>query len=335
MAGGQERILRRRIRSIQSTQKITRAQELIAASRIVKAQAAVAAAEPYSATITQVVRDLAASGGAGDSPLLVPRPEVRRVAFIVVAADRGLSGAYNSSVIREAERALLAEQAEGRDYSLVLVGRKAESYFRYREYKIDAVFSGFSEQPSYEDARQVGAAATSAFLAGETDVVEIVYTEYRTAGVQAVVRRTLMPLARAEVDEVEAPAEHGADAASGTAAEVVAASYEFEPSPEAILDLLLPNYVNSRVYAALLNAAASEHTARQRAMKAATDNADDLIISLSRVMNRARQDAITTEIMEIVSGSEALRQGAGETDLLSDTIEGRDADLFAARGADA
>ena len=323
MAGGQERVLRRRIRSIQSTQKITRAQELIAASRIVRATAAVEAAQPYSEAITQVVRDLSAGGGGGDSPLLNPRPEIRRVAFIVISADRGLAGAYNSSVIREAERALVGEIAAGRDYSVIAVGRKAESYFRYRDYKIDAVFSGFSDKPTYEDARKVGAAATQAFLAGETDEVQIVYTEYRSAGVQIVVRQTLMPLVRDEI-----PSASGGD-------ETVAAAYEFEPSPEGILDLLLPRYVDSRVYAALLNAAASEHTARQRAMKAATDNAADLITSLSRVMNRARQDTITTEIMEIVSGSEALRQGeSDEIDYLSDTIEGRDADLFAARGAD-
>jgi F-type H+-transporting ATPase subunit gamma len=321
MPGGQERVLRRRIRSIQSTQKITRAQELIAASRIVKATAAVEAAQPYSEAITRVVRDLSAGSGS-DSPLLVPRPEIRRVAFIVIAADRGLSGAYNSSVIREAERALLAEVARGRDYSLVLVGRKAESYFRYRDYRIEAVSSGFSEQPTYEDARLVGATATRAFLAGETDEVQIVYTEYRSAGVQTVVRQTLMPLVRDEIPDVD------------RGEQAVAAAYEFEPSPEGILDLLLPRYVDSRVYAALLNAAASEHTARQRAMKAATDNADDLITSLSRVMNRARQDAITTEIMEIVGGSEALRQGEGEeSDNLSDTIGGRDADLFATHGA--
>jgi F-type H+-transporting ATPase subunit gamma len=323
MAGGQERLLRRRIKSIQSTQKITRAMELIAASRIVKAQAAVVAAQPYSEAITQVVRDLSAGGGVGDSPLLNPRAEIRRVAFIVVAADRGLSGAYNSSVIREAERALLAEQAAGRDYSLVLVGRKVESYFRYRGYRIDAVFTGFSEQPTYEDARQVGAAATGAFLAGETDLVEVVYTRFVSAGTQAVVRQTLMPLARDDVAVVD----------RGDA-ESVPASYEFEPSPEGILDLLLPRYVDSRVYAALLNAAASEHAARQRAMSAATENADELITSLSRVMNRARQDSITTEIMEIVSGAEALRSGSSEADDLSETIEGSAADLFAARASD-
>ncbi|MFI5054668.1 MAG: F0F1 ATP synthase subunit gamma, partial [Acidimicrobiia bacterium] len=318
MAGGQERLLRRRIKSIQSTQKITRAMELIAASRIVKAQAAVVAAQPYSEAITQVVRDLAVGGGGGDSPLLNPRDEIRRVGFIVVAADRGLSGAYNSSVIRVAERALLAEQAQGRDYSLVVVGRKVESYFRYRGYRIDAVFTGFTEQPTYEDARQVGAAATSTVLAGDTDLVEIVYTHFVSSGTQEVVRQTLMPLAP----------EGDADAPTRDP-ETVPASYEFEPSPEGILDLLLPRYVDSRVYSALLNAAASEHAARQRAMSAATENADELMTSLSRVMNRARQDSITTEIMEIVSGAEALRSGTSETDYLSDTIEGRDADLFA------
>jgi F-type H+-transporting ATPase subunit gamma len=308
MAGGQERILRRRIRSIQSTQKITRAMELIAASRIVKAQAAVAAAQPYSEAITQVVRDLAEAGGGRESALLNPRPEIRRVAHIVVTADRGLCGAYNSSVIREAERSLQRHGAEGQDYALFVVGRKAESYFRYRDYRLDGVFTGFSEQPSYEDARQVGAAATGAFLAGDVDLVEVVYMRFVSAGTQEVERQTLMPLAPSEI--VTAVSDDT----------TVAAAYEFEPSPEGILDLLLPRYVDSRVYAALLNAAASEHASRQRAMKAATDNADDLITTLTRGMNRARQDAITTEIMEIVGGAEALRKGEvhEESEMLSE-----------------
>ena len=297
MAGGQERLLRRRIRSIQSTQKITRAQELIAASRIARAQARVAASQPYSETITEVVRDLAAVGGGGDSPLLNPRPEIRRVGHIVVAADRGLCGAYNSSVIRAAEASIREHAAAGHEYSLVLVGRKAESYFRYRDYDIDAVFTGFSDQPTYEDARRVGAAATDAFLDGRTDLVEVIFTRFVSAGTQEVSRQVLMPLTREEIAST-AVAEPGA----------LRAAYEFEPSAEGILELLLPRYVESRVFAALLNAAASEHAARQRAMKAATDNADELITSLTRVMNRARQDAITTEIMEIVGGSEALRQ---------------------------
>jgi F-type H+-transporting ATPase subunit gamma len=324
VAGGQERVLRRRIKSIQSTQKITRAQELIAASRIARAQATVAAAQPYSENISQVVKDLASSGG-GNSPLLVPREQIQRVAHIVIAADRGLSGAYNSSVIRAAERSVLEQQRLGRDYSLIVVGRKAEGYFRYRDYRIDAAFSGFSDRPTYEDARRVGAAATEGFLSGHTDLVQVVYTRFVTVGTQVVTEETLMPLSRDEIVDPTA----GGDAAGPRAA------YEFEPSTEGILDLLLPRYVDSRVYAAMLNGAASEHAARQRAMKSATDNAEDLITTLSRRMNRARQDSITTEIMEIVSGAEALRAKAVRgDDLLSDTIEGRESDLFVGRTSD-
>jgi F-type H+-transporting ATPase subunit gamma len=320
MAGGQERVLRRRIRSIQSTQKITRAQELIAASRIVRAQGRVHAAQPYSDSITEVVADLA-SGGGISSALLVPRPEVRNVAHIVIAGDRGLCGAYNSNVLRTAEAAIAEDRAAGRGYTLITSGRKAEAYFRYRDYDIAAAFTGFSDQPTYEDARPIGAAATQAFLAEDTDLVEIIYTRFVSAGIQVVERQTLVPMTRPEVESTEA---------SGA----VPASYEFEPSPDTILDLLLPRYVDSRVFAALLNAAASEHASRQRAMKSATDNAGDLIVSLSRVMNRARQDSITTEIMEIVSGAEALRGGKAKLvsdDFLADTIEARRADLFEAR----
>jgi F-type H+-transporting ATPase subunit gamma len=321
MAGGQERVLRRRIKSIQSTQKITRAQELIAASRIVRAQGRVHAAQPYSESITGVVADLAAGGGGISSALLVPRPEVRRIAHIVVAADRGLCGAYNSNVLRTAEAAILEDVAAGRGYSLITSGRKAEGYFRYRNYDIDASFSGFSGQPSYEDARGIGEAATRAFLDERTDLVEIIYTRFVSAGIQVVERQTLVPMVR------EAAVVSDGDGR-------VAASYEFEPSPDTILDLLLPRYVESRVFAALLNAAASEHASRQRAMKSATDNAHDLIISLTRVMNRARQDSITTEIMEIVGGAEALRSSKRKLvsdDFLADTIEARRAELFESR----
>jgi len=320
MAGGQERVLRRRIKSIQSTQKITRAQELIAASRIARAQATVAAAQPYSESISQVVQDLA-RGAAGASPLLVPRAELRRVAHIVVAGDRGLCGAYNTSVIRAAERSVAEHQRQGRDYALFLVGRKAEGYFRYREYRIDGVFTGFSDRPTYEDARAVGSAATAAFLDEQIDLVEIIYTKFVTVGTQVVTQETLMPLSREDILD-DAPSEPRA-------------AYEFEPSAEGILDLLLPRYVDSRVYAALLNGAASEHAARQRAMKSATENAEDLITTLSRSMNRARQDSITTEIMEIVSGAEAMRAKAirGD-DLLADTIEARETDLFRSRTSD-
>ncbi len=226
-----------------------------------------------------------------------------------ITADRGLCGAYNSSVIRAAEGSM-NEQAElGRDYALVVVGRKAESYFRYRNFNIDHSFTGFSDRPSYEDARAIGRAVTAGFLAGEFDMVELVYTRFVSAGSQEVVRRPLVPLDAGVVE--------GGDARPGT--DGTAPTYEFEPAPAAILESLLPRYIEARIYAALLNAAASEHAARQRAMKSATDNADDLITSLARIMNRARQDAITTEIMEIVGGAEALRAGVGAHDDHFDT----------------
>jgi F-type H+-transporting ATPase subunit gamma len=229
---------------------------------------------------------------------------MRKVAHVVIAADRGLCGAYNSTVIRAAEGSIREQTALGRDYGLIVVGRKAEAYFRFRHYRIDAAFSGFSEQPSYEDARTIARALEGPFLAGEYDLVELIYTRFVTVGTQEVVLRPLMPLDR-EVLDASGGRARADDEATGP-------SYEFEPSPDSILEQLLPRYVEARVYAALLNAAASEQAARQRAMKAATDNADDLIVRLTRVMNRARQDAITTEIMEIVGGAEALRQAGGD-----------------------
>jgi F-type H+-transporting ATPase subunit gamma len=301
MAGGQERILRRRIRSINATKKITRAMELIAASRIVRAQAQVQAAVPYSDTITDVVRDLAAAGAAAASPLLTPRPETRKVAHVVIGADRGLCGGYNSGVIRAAEGSMRENAELGRDYGLVVVGRKAEGYFRYRDYRIDGSFTGFSERPTYEDARNIARALEGPFLAGDYDLVELIYTRFVSIGNQEVVVRPLMPLDRELLE--------GGDARpTATTEGETPPGYEFEPEPDEILERLLPRYAEARVYAALLNAAASEQVARQRAMKAATDNAEDLITSLTRVMNRARQDSITTEIMEIVGGAEALRQ---------------------------
>lgn len=301
MAGGQERILRRRIKSVQSTKKITRAMELIAASRIVKAQARVQAAQPYADGITEVVRSLQAAGAGSNNPLLVPRPETRRVGEVVLAADRGLCGAYNTSVIRAAEGDINSQRALGRETAIVTVGRKPEGYFRFRDFPISASFGGFTQNPSYEDAREVAAAVIAPFQTGELDLVQLTYTRFVSAGRQEVVIVPLLPLPlpSAEIVESATPAEPAEPSAS----------YEFEPEPEAILDALLPRYAEARIYAAMLNAAASEHAARQRAMKAATDNADDLITALSRVMNRARQEQITTEIMEIVGGAEALQSG--------------------------
>ena len=296
MAGGQERILRGRIRSVQATKKITRAMELIAASRIVKAQQRVIAAVPYSERITEVVRDLSAAGAGKSDPLLAGRETVRNVCYVVLSADRGLCGGYNAGVLRATEGEIKQDAVRGRGHQIVAIGRKAEGYFRFRGYNIARSFSGFTENPSYDVAKEIGEYVTGLYTSGEVDRVELVYTRFITAGSQEVVQRPLVPLDTAITEGGDGKNEAGRD-------------YEFEPTPELILTTLLPRYVEARVYAALLNAAASEHAFRQRAMKSATDNAEELIKNLSRIMNRARQDAITTEIMEIVGGAEALSSG--------------------------
>jgi F-type H+-transporting ATPase subunit gamma len=296
VAGGQERILRGRIRSVQATKKITRAMELIAASRIVKAQQRVVAAVPYSDRITEVVRDLSAAGAGKSDPLLAGRETVKSVCYVVLSADRGLCGGYNAGVLRATEGEIKADALAGRGHQIVAIGRKAEGYFRFRGYNIVTSFAGFTENPTYDVAKEIGQYVRDLFISGQVDRVELVYTRFISAGSQEVVQRPLVPL--------DAQVTEGGDAKNDAGHD-----YEFEPSPELILTTLLPRYVEARVYAALLNAAASEHAFRQRAMKSATDNAEELIKNLSRIMNRARQDAITTEIMEIVGGAEALSAG--------------------------
>jgi F-type H+-transporting ATPase subunit gamma len=298
MAGGVERALRRRIRSVQSTKKITRAVELIAASRIVRAQQRVAAARPYIEQLTEVIRNLSKAGAGLNQPLLVARPEVHTVGFVVVTADRGLCGGYNANIERATERAIAREQAAGREYRLIVIGKKGQTFFRYRKYRIDAAFTGFSDQPSYENARAIARDAVGRFEANEVDQIQLIYTQFLSIGTQRVVERRFVPMDASAITEAA-----GAAAEGGTAA-----AYEFEPSPEAILEQLLPRYAEGRLFAALLEAAASLHAAQQRAMKAATDNANDLIKTLERIANRARQDAITTEISEIVGGAEGLAE---------------------------
>ncbi len=311
MAGGQERALKRRIKSVQSTKKITKAMELISASRIAKAQERVAAARPYSERITNVIRNLAAAGAAGDSPLLNPREEITTVAYVVVAADRGLAGGYNSAVIRNAERRMAADNEAGRQTALITVGKKPTGYFRFRGFEIAASFTGFSDAPTYEDARLVAAHVAEKFESGDYSEVHLAYTRFLSMGSQVAEVVQYMPLDSSAIDDAET---------SGPSAD-----YEFEPEPSEILERLLPRYAEARLYAALLDAAASEHAARQRAMKSATENAEDMIVRLGRVMNRARQDAITTEIMEIVSGAEALRAAASDSsDLLIDHVNVED-----------
>jgi F-type H+-transporting ATPase subunit gamma len=305
MAGGKERVLRRRITSVQSTKKITRAMELIAATRVAKAQQRANEARPYAEQITGVIQDLAEGGANVDHPLLRKAENVTNVAYVVITSDRGLAGAYNSSVIRAAEREIQALRSEGGDYTLILIGKKAESYFRFRGYRIHASYHGMSDTPRFEDARTVADTVSDLFISGQVQQVELVYTRFVSIGTQNVVVRRFLPLQTRERDS-------GGEALAG---------FEFEPSPEGVLEALLPRYVEARLFAALLDSAASEHANRQRAMKAATDNAEELIIKLTRAMNRARQDSITTEIMEIVGGAEALRADKGdEYDLLLDHL---------------
>ncbi len=295
MPGAKERELKRRIASVQSTKKITRAMELIAATRVVKAEQRANAARPYARHITAVIENLAAGGASSDHPLLRDVENVSRTAVIALTSDRGLAGAYNAGVIRAAEKEVMAAQSAGGDYSLVLVGKKASDYFRFRGYHIDAEYKGMSDKPTYEDAREVAEAVVAQFESAGVDRVELVYTEFITMGTQRVTVRRYLPLSATKTM---------AEAGGGDAAQL--ASFEFEPSADSVLESLLPRYCESRLFSAMLEAAASEHASRQRAMKAATDAAEDLIHNLTREMNQARQDGITTEIMEIVGGAEAL-----------------------------
>ncbi len=201
MAGGKERVLRRRIKSVQSTKKITRAMELIAATRVAKAQQRVQAARPYSEQITSVIQHMAEAGGVGDHPLLRPADDVRKVAYVVITSDRGLAGAYNTSVIRAAERELQDRRADGIDYELVLIGKKAEGYFRFRNYRIHRSFTGMSDTPTFENAREVAEVVAELFQSGEVQQVELVFTRFLSVGTQRVTVRRFMPLEASAITE--------------------------------------------------------------------------------------------------------------------------------------
>jgi F-type H+-transporting ATPase subunit gamma len=287
----QLRDIKRRIGSVQSTQKITRAMELIASSRIIKAQQRVDAARPYAEEMRSLMASVAKNAGSIDHPLLKQRDTVGTVGTIIVTADRGLAGAYNSNVIRAAER----DMRDHEQTRLFVAGKKGLSYFKFRGYELSGDWQGMSDQPSIDDARVVAKAATEAFTNGDVDEVRLVYTKYESAMTQRPTVLKLLPVPREDLDE-------GGDSGPG-------ANYVFEPDPADILGYLLPRYVEGSVYQGMLEAAASEHAARRRAMKAATDNADELIEGLTRVYNQARQAEITTEIMEVVGGAEALRAG--------------------------
>jgi F-type H+-transporting ATPase subunit gamma len=323
MAGGQERILRRRIRSVQSTMKITRAQELIAASRIVRAQRAIEAARPYVGKMAEVVAHLVDTPEGREYPLLHQHNDgdqqerSQQAALLVITADRGFAGAYNSSVLRAAEQVLREHGEAGRDVALISVGRKGESYFRFRRHEMAASITGVSDRPSYEDARRVVGTFVEPLAEGQFSSVQVAYTRFLSAGVQVVTVRQLLPIE----GEIEGTLVPNAERAPGELPTV----YEFEPDPTEILDRLIPRWLESEVLAAMLDASASEHAARQRAMAAATENAEELIKNLVRVMNRARQDSITTEIMEIVGGAEALREGRAAVSTYAESYEERTA----------
>jgi F-type H+-transporting ATPase subunit gamma len=308
----QVRVLRQRIRSAKSMKKITKAMELVATSRIAKAQARVTASLPYAQAITGVLTALA-SNAAIDHPLLTARPKIRRAGVVVVTSDRGLAGGYSSNAIKKAESLIARLKADGKEPVLYVIGRKGVGYYRFRDRPIEQSWTGFSEQPSFEDAKTVGETLIKAFTAGADDVdgnpgpdgvlgvdeLHIVYTEFKSLMTQTPVSRILGPM------EVE-------DRPRSEAAVGALPEYDFEPSPEALLDALLPKYINTRIYAALIESAASESAARRRAMKSATDNAEEMIEKYTREMNSARQAGITQEISEIVGGANALAASGSE-----------------------
>jgi F-type H+-transporting ATPase subunit gamma len=292
MASAALRDTRRRIRSIESTKKITRAMELIAASRIPKAMARVNASKPYTAKLIEVIENVGGSGAGATSHMLLEQRPVETVGVVVVTSDRGLAGAYATNIIRLAEQAMIDHKAAGRDVALFTVGKKAQSYFRYRGYRISRAWLGVTDTPGYGDARSIANTIMEAYASGDVDKVEAYFTTFQSALSQVPTAYDLLPIVPPAGTEREGPA----------------VTYEYEPSPAEILDRLLPRYVEATIFSMLLESSASEHSARRRAMKAATDNAEELIRVLTVRANRARQAEITTAITEIVGGAEALAE---------------------------
>ena len=298
---------RARIKSTESMKKITRAMELIAASRIIKAQQRAQAAAPYARELTRAVSAVATYSTV-DHPMTREPENPRRAAVLIVTSDRGLAGAYSASVLKEYERLAEKLRDEGKEIETYICGRKGEAYFKFRQRPIAQSWTGFSDQPSYAVAQEVGRALIEAFLeeddaeAGDgrtpVDEVHVVYTRFRSMLVQEPTAVRMLPLEVVEASDSEQ--------SSGPSADDVLPLYEFEPSPEAVLDELLPRYVQSRIFFSFLQAAASELAARQKAMKSATDNAEELIKKYTRIANQARQAGITQEISEIVGGVNAL-----------------------------
>lgn len=300
--GAQIRELRQRIRTVNSTKKITKAYELIATSRLAKAQTRVAASRPYADEITNVLSALAEASANLDHPLLTERPNPKRAAVLVVTSDKGMCGGYNANVLKAAEQLLQLLRSEGKEPVLYVTGRKGQGYYQFRRREVTGSWSGFSQTPHYVNAVEAGDALVEAFLKGTedgaqgVDEIHIVYTEFKSMLSQTPTARRIAPM------EVEY---------TGETPKGPRAVYDFEPSAEALLGAMLPKYVKTRLFSAMLEAAASESAARRTAMKAATDNATELVRNLSRAANSARQAQITQEISEIVGGAAALTGGAG------------------------
>src|SRR5690349_12916884 len=331
----QIRVLRRRIKSTQSIKKITRAMELIATSRIAKARARVDESRPYAQQITAVLAQLA-QRAALDHPLLVERENTKKAAVLVVTSDRGQAGGYNNNVLKEAEALQRLLRDQGKEPVIYVIGRKGVNYYRFRRREIAASWTGFSEQPSYADAAEVTRTLVAAFMAGAgerddeaavdeagaeaekvvaVDELHLCFTRFQNMVTQTPAARRMAPIQVEYVDkdEVTGERDHPDDETQSTTPEEgVHRLYEFEPDPDTLFDALLPKYIGARLFAALLESAASESAARQRAMKAATDNANELIRSLTLEANQARQAQITQEISEIVGGADALVSAGSE-----------------------
>jgi len=304
--GAQLRVFRRRIRSVQATKKITRAMELIASSRIIKAQNQVAAATPYATALYKAV-SLAASNARGNHPLLLNKKDGKRAAVLLITADRGLAGAYSANILKEGERLTeLLRDEQGKEVIPFIVGRKGVGYYKFRNREVAASWTGITDRPKYDDAREIAKALLEVFLKEEAqgcvDEIQIIYTRFVNRISQVPVVQRIVPL-----EIVEELVQSSAKMTEVDTHKPTLPLYDFEPSPDAVLDELLPKYIEYLVYAGLLQAAASEHAARQRAMKSATENAEDLIKTLTRRANQARQAEITQEISEIVGGADSLK----------------------------
>ena len=301
--GAQLRVFRRRIKSVRATKKITKAMELIASSRIIKAQQRLDASLPY---LTHLTRSISAAASTASDvrkhPLMANEEDRARAAILIITADRGLAGAYSSNALKAAESLATNLRAKGMSIELYVVGRKGVGFYRFRERPMAGEYTGFTDQPTYADAKRIGEDLLNAFLTptsdGGVDEIHVVYTRFISMVTQEAHIQRVLPL-----EVVDEPV-----SASDTSSAFPL--YEFEPDAEAVLDALLPRYIDHTVYSALLMAAASEHAARRRAMKSATDNAEELIKSLSRQANQARQAEITQEISEIVGGADALSASA-------------------------